>query len=378
MGHEPDLDTPPVSLTDAVQLDPLDGAAYLGQAIEALAREENELALELLSSAIEFSPDLADAHFHRARCHYRFDDCDAALEDVSRAIELDPVAELPRRLRAELYFRVGLAEKAHAEFTYLIETAAHDPIMYHLRGKLEFRRGLYEEAVIDLTAAIELDPKFARALADRALAYRALSKHREALADLTAAVHEDTKFAAEYLVQLGIVRGSVGEFDGAIADFLVALKLDPGNKAAIRGKELVTQLRERHGSSVAGRSFAGKSMLQRTGAWRPVGVSSVSRVAGTPAVSDRPDALDEVIKPHPETDSDEIDLGGSREHVDPEDVLQHIEEPDACGPKTTPLPHATSRSSQSPRTPNPTREEIARQVAHERGSQSISSPAFVP
>jgi len=374
MRHEPDLDAPPMSKPHAVQLDQLDldGVMYLGQAIEALADEENELALELLNSAIEFSPDHADAYFHRARCHYRLDNFDAALEDASRSIELDPVAELPRRLRAELYFRVGLAEEAHAEFTQLIETAPDDPILYHLRGKLEFRRGLYEEAVIDLTAAIELDPKFARALADRASAFRALSKHREALADLTAAVHEDTKFAAEYLVQLGIVRGSMGEFDGAIADFLVALKLDPTNRGAIRGKELVTQLRETHGTSVAGRSFAGKSMLQRTGAWRPVGVSSVSRVAGTPAVSDVPDVADEVIKPHPEIDSDEIDLGGSGEQPDPEDVLQHIEEPDACGPKTTPPPHATSRSGQSSRTANPTRDEIARQVAQERESPSIS------
>ena len=107
-------------------------------------------------------------------------------------------------------------------------------------------------------------------------------------------------------------------------------------------------------------------MLQRSGAWRSSGASSVSRAAA-----------DKAIKPHPETDNDAIDLGGSVDSADPDDVLHHIEEPaEASEPKTDPLQHPMSRSPQPPKTTpvaSPTRDEIARQVAHERDSQQNAS-----
>ena len=155
---------------------------------------------------------------------------------------------LPRRLRADLFLKVGRAEDAYADIAQLVNRAPDDPIVYHLRGRLEARRGRTDAALADLTIALKLDPKFTEALAHRAGVYRAMARHKEALADLTSAVQQDPKYAAEYLVQLGIVRGARGEFNGAIADFIVALQLDPANKAALRAKELVAQLRDAHGS----------------------------------------------------------------------------------------------------------------------------------
>src|SRR5439155_672799 len=99
----------------------------------------------------------------------------------------------------------------------------------------------------DLSIALKLNPGFTEALADRAGVFRGLGKHREALFDLTSAVQQDIKYSAEYLVQRGIVHGATGELNRATADFLVALQIDPNNKAAVRGKELVSRLREARG-----------------------------------------------------------------------------------------------------------------------------------
>ncbi len=242
------LDQAMTDYIEMTRLAPAEGTAYLGQALVYITRGDFGMALPYLDRAIDYAPGLAEAYYQRARCNHRIDQVKAALEDVNRAVELEPGGVLPRRLRAELFMRMGRAEEAYADLAELVARAPSDPIVYHLRGKLEFRRGRAEAAIADLTTALRLDPKFTEALADRAGVYRGVAKHKEALADLTSAVHQDAKFATEYLVQLGIVRGALGEFNEAIANFIVALQLDPTNKAAIRGKELVSQLRDAHGS----------------------------------------------------------------------------------------------------------------------------------
>ncbi len=240
-----------LSMSDYVEVTkrtPIDGEGFLGQALVYISRGDYGMALPHLDRAIGYSPELMEAYYQRARCHHRSERIEQALEDASRAIDLDPAQVLPRRLRAELYLRVGRAEEAYNDIAQLVNRAPTDPIIYHLRGKLEFRRKRSEAAITDFTTALKLNPQFTEARADRAAVYRSLSKHKEALADLTIAVHQESKYAAEYVVQLGILRGAMGEFNGAIADFIVALHIDPANKAAIRAKELVTQLRDVHGS----------------------------------------------------------------------------------------------------------------------------------
>jgi len=241
------LDPANADFMEAVRIKSDFGPAYHGQALVYIARNDYILAIPCLDRAIDYSPDLADAYYQRARCHHRLERTDAAMPDLNKSIALDPDAIPARRLRADLLLRAGRSEEAYADLAHLTTRAPDDPMVYHLRGKLEFRRGRLDAAAEDLSTALKLDPAFTEALADRAGVYRALSKHREALADLTAAVQQDAKYAAEYLVQLGITHGAGGQFNQAIADFIVALHLDPGNKAAVRGKDLVTRLRDSQG-----------------------------------------------------------------------------------------------------------------------------------
>ena len=241
------LDPANADFMEAARLKPDFGPAYHGQALVYIARNDYILAIPCLDRAIDYSPGLADAYYQRARCNHRLERSDAAMPDLAKSIALDPDAVPARRLRADLLLRAGRSEEAYSDLAHLTNKAPDDPMVYHLRGKLEFRRGRLDAAAEDLSTALKLDPTFTEALADRAGVYRALSRHREALADLTAAVQQDAKYAAEYLVQLGITHGAAGLFNRAIADFIVALHLDPGNKAAVRGKDLVTRLRDSQG-----------------------------------------------------------------------------------------------------------------------------------
>ncbi|MFO0803811.1 MAG: tetratricopeptide repeat protein [Gemmataceae bacterium] len=236
---------------EAGKRSPRSGQAFLGQALVYLARDDHAMAAACLDRSIEVSPDCAEAYHQRARCKARMEQIEAAHEDATRAIELDSENVPARRLRADLSLRLGRTDDAFADIAQLVNLAPEDAVVYHLRGKVEFRRGRLDAAIQDLSVALKLNPNFTEALADRAGVYRGLGKHREALFDLTSAVQQDPKYSAEYLVQRGIVHGATGELNRATADFLVALQLDPNNKAAVRGKELVSQLKESRGPSLS-------------------------------------------------------------------------------------------------------------------------------
>lgn len=325
------LDGALADFAEASRLAPESGEAYLGQALVYVARGDHGLALPHLEKALSLSPRLADAHHQRARCLFRMDRIPEAIDAATQALNIDPTAPLPRRLRAEAYLKAARVEEAYADLAQLVHQSPDDPVVYHLRGKLEFRRGRSEAAVADLTKALKLDPKFTEALADRAGIYRRLNRHKEALADLITAVQFDTKYAAEFLVQQGILHGAAGEFNGALADFTVALLIDPANKAAVRGKELVSQLRDTHGSpdldseerELERRAEADRALnggAGRARSWRAQGFaeafSSAAR-ALPPRAARRPAGQGGIIL-EPEYDSDpELDR--------PEDVdLAHL------------------------------------------------------
>ncbi len=230
---------------------PQNGMAYHGQALVYIARDDYQMAVTCLDRCLETSATCADAFYQRARCRLRMNHLEESHADASQAIAIEPENVAARRLRADVALRLARIDEAFSDVAQLVNLAPEDPIVYHLRGKLEFRRGRLDAAIQDLSVCLKLNPNFTEALADRAGVFRGLGKHREALFDLTSAVQQDTKYSAEYLVQRGIVHGATGELNRATADFLVALQLDPSNKAAIRGKDLVAQLRDSRGPSLS-------------------------------------------------------------------------------------------------------------------------------
>jgi tetratricopeptide (TPR) repeat protein len=228
------------------------GAAQLGQAKVHLALTDFEMAARPLKRAIELSPNSADAYTQRSRWHSNYKRFDQALTDITRALELKPESIDARRLRADLCVRMGLSDAAYEDLAHLIRQSPKDPLIYLLRGKLEFRRQRYDSAARDLSMSLKLDSQNAEARAERALAYRALRKNWEALIDLVQAVQKDLKYSAEYMCQRGIVAGARKQYNRALADFSVAIHLDPGNRTAERGKEMVLQLQSAMEMSAVG------------------------------------------------------------------------------------------------------------------------------
>ncbi len=247
--------------SDASRRRPDSGPARLGLGRVYLARADHELAARTLDRAIELDGSLADAYFQRARCHDHFRSFEPALSDASHALELNPNMIDARRLRAELCVRLGRSEEAYDDLAQLIRQVPNDALVYFLRGKLEASRERFDSAVRDLTMSLKLDPRNSDARAERGLAYRRLHKNWYSLVDFVQAVQADPKHSAEYMVQRGIVAGARKQYNRAIADFAVALQLNPNHQTAARGRGMVTELRAIAEAKTSGGEPASREVL---------------------------------------------------------------------------------------------------------------------
>jgi tetratricopeptide (TPR) repeat protein len=238
------LDLALLDYEEAARLDPNLASVHYGRGQVYLAGGYPDEAAACYTQAIECAPDAVEGYFERGRCLLRAHRFEEALTDATRAIELDPSNPDPRRLRTEVALRTERLDDAAIDVAELARLTPNHPQVHYLRGKLEYRRERFEAALEELTVAVTMCPTYGDALGARGGVFRALERHAEALADLAAAAQHNPRYAAEYLVQRGIVSGSRGEFDLALADLVVALQINPGKSSALRARERVLSQRD--------------------------------------------------------------------------------------------------------------------------------------
>jgi lipoprotein NlpI/predicted aspartyl protease len=105
------------------------------------------------------------------------------------------------------------------------------------RGLLRLRQGELAGSLADLDAVIRLEPGNAVALSARAGARAGLKDYEGALADSDAAI-ANGMLTAQMHVTRAWLRRAQGDYARAIEELGEALKLEPGNRAARRGRAL--------------------------------------------------------------------------------------------------------------------------------------------
>jgi tetratricopeptide (TPR) repeat protein len=87
-----------------------------------------------------------------------------------------------------------------------------------------------DAAVADYSKAIEIDPKFADAYVNRAIAFRNKGEPQNAIADYSKVIKMDSKSALA-LFSRGTTFQQIGQLDAAISDFSRVMKLDKSGLA---------------------------------------------------------------------------------------------------------------------------------------------------
>jgi tetratricopeptide (TPR) repeat protein len=215
-----------------IDLNPRDAVAYISRGTLYSIVKDFEPALADYSEAIRLDPTSAQARMERGRVWALLGQFDKALDDCAQAIRIDSNFVPALLIRGGVMIRQGDFDAALLEFNQAIRTNPRYAKAYNDRGVAHSKLGKLDEAIRDFSKAIELVPEDAQALSNRGNAFQRLHRHPEALRDFTEAVAIDAKYAAMYSLTRGLVEAGRGNFRQAIADYAVALAVDPKNRAA--------------------------------------------------------------------------------------------------------------------------------------------------
>jgi tetratricopeptide (TPR) repeat protein len=144
-----------------------------------------------------------------------------------RRDSMTPLSRAEQRvLVAEIRRRKGALDDALA---LCDDVLANDPevgLAYSVRGMIRFQSGEFGLCVDDVTEAILHGCRHAELYYIRAVSHDDLGRPMDALLDCSAAIQIDPKCVNAYNSR-GLIRMKVGQFDAALDDLEVAIKLAP-------------------------------------------------------------------------------------------------------------------------------------------------------
>ena len=286
-----DFDSAILDATEAIRRDPTAALAFSVRGAARTERGQLEPANKDLSRAIELDPTLAFPWSYRARVRYELKDFAGAIDEARKALELDPndghshyflglalqetqqydvaiesfsrhleISEGDdgvRKIRADLQIRQGRGSEAMADLDLLIARYPEDDQLYLLRsqaweingdvGKSRLDQqvverlqaeqqiqhawtlidgGRYQDAVTLVSDALMQYPPAAALYGARAAAKSSLGQHDEAIADYSLALELDPRNTATF-VALGQLHYQRQDYPKAIANFTKAVELNP-------------------------------------------------------------------------------------------------------------------------------------------------------
>jgi tetratricopeptide (TPR) repeat protein len=205
-------------------------------------------------------------------------DLDGAMADFNRAAELNPKDDAPYYNRAQARRLKNDTAGAIADYTKAIELGSTNPAAYNNRGNARAENKDRDGAIADYTRAIELKPDYARAYYNRAVLKKEKGDAAGAAADFKRARQLDPQLVSEESsadpIDHGIAKGNegespasagtvedffnragakkaVGDLDGAIADYDLAIQLDPKDAAIYNNRGLAKQAKGDFNAAIA-------------------------------------------------------------------------------------------------------------------------------
>jgi tetratricopeptide (TPR) repeat protein len=228
-------------LSQAVRLKPDHAAAFHSRGQLYAARGEADLAVGDYSAALRIEPALTAAYVNRAKALCACGRLDEALADCEQALKNDPDLAQAYLVRGSVLAQRNEFARAIEDFSRMLRAEPLHAHAYYLRGVAYLKQDDPRQAVLDLSEAIRLDPNHARAYAQRAAIRHAAGLSELALSDLAHAARLDVQLAPAYCRQLGLVHAALGQHEWAVADYTLALFLDPDNGAAREGRQRAWQ-----------------------------------------------------------------------------------------------------------------------------------------
>lgn len=180
---------------------------------------------------LRLTPENPLAYETRCWAHFNLGNIDKSLADCDQLIRLAPKNYMGYRVRGMAYETKNNTKQAVADYTQAINLNPEDNVSLRLRGIRYFYLRNFEQAAVDLTKAIDLHLavfKYSDGEAHyyRGRAYNMTKNYDAAIADFTLAIKIDPKFAKAYYHR-SLSYNAKGDKVRAKNDYSRAIKMDP-------------------------------------------------------------------------------------------------------------------------------------------------------
>ena len=178
-------------LTEALHLNPKLLVAYLSR---ALARDRLGQFAEAITDgnrAVKLASNSPLAHLLRGMARAHAGKHEESIDDLSTAVRLDPSFALAYQQRSLAYTLQGDYQRALDDCNQVIALECGRPQAYALRSIVHHLLGNVQQALVDHARALQLDPRFALAGLDPALAETTRTQTTQQLGDLIDGLRSD-------------------------------------------------------------------------------------------------------------------------------------------------------------------------------------------
>jgi tetratricopeptide (TPR) repeat protein len=259
--------------------------AYYNRAVADQAAGLNQHAIDDLAQAIRNHPVFLEALFNRGYLLIQEHRYASALDDLGRAVALNPKLPMPHVLLGVSNDNLNRHAAAQREFDAAVALGPSDPRTFSARGSSHLRFGEAAAALADFNAALKINPDLAFVLSARGTTLRYLGRVAEADRDFDRAVAlnpNNAEFLSHRCWHRAVLhrafplakkdcdaavrrspaspnpydsRGFLylmnGKYKEAIADYEIALAIDPRFTSSLYGRGVA---RRRLGDVAAGNS----------------------------------------------------------------------------------------------------------------------------
>jgi len=239
-----------IDLDEAVRLAPKDAESYMLRAYPRGSSGDNKGAVADLSKAIELGLKTADTYGYRAIAYWLSGNITSAFADMQTAYKMDAKHPLVTRFYSTImgcaaaneqgiaFGKQGNATGAIEQFTQAITANPKSYSAYSNRAMARHSNGDADGALADAHKALELEP----AMFEPWHIIGQIQFKRKAYQQAVDAYTEGIERKADiphFYDGRGQARFELKDYDGALADFNQAIKLDPKLGTAYRGLSMV-------------------------------------------------------------------------------------------------------------------------------------------
>jgi tetratricopeptide (TPR) repeat protein len=186
-------------------------------------------AVKELGNALNDVPPSAFYYSVRGNAWMEIGETEKALSDFNALISLVPTSTTGYHNRGHLYWNMGRLDEAITEFSKVISLDPRADYAYNDRATCQVIKGNYSEALSDYAVAVKFRPDWGPSWFNQGEAHRSLKQYQLAIMDLTKAteINFKEKYLAYYL--RAQTKSEAGDYLGAIDDYALAIKEQPGD-----------------------------------------------------------------------------------------------------------------------------------------------------